>query len=89
MTDSVLDIWLVPSAARAPKAACSGDVSGIVLPSYSGQLADWLLLTGFTGSRYSLSVTKCGGRVQDTKSQDVTHLVKARDSSQDREGCIC
>lgn len=43
---SVLDTWLVPSAARASKAACSGDVSGTVLSSYNGQLTvvtfDWI-----------------------------------------------
>lgn len=88
MADSVLDTWLVPSAARASKAACSGDVSGTVLSSYNGQLTV-VILTGFMRSRHVPSVTKCGGRDHETKSQDVTHLVKARDSSLDKEGCTC
>lgn len=46
MADSVLETWLVPSAARASKAARSGDVSGTALSSYSRQLTvvtfDWI-----------------------------------------------
>lgn len=44
--DTVLETWLVPSAARASKTASSGDVSGTVLSSYSRQLTgvtfDWI-----------------------------------------------